>query len=79
MVCVPGQGELKEAAVVRKTNHKGLENVFFPLCPLCGLQMQLSLVEEMHVWGNTGTCSAIVMFDFTFMGFFFPETGIPDS
>lgn len=58
--------------------NEGLGNIFFTLCPLCGLQMQWPLVEEVHIWGNKGTCSAIMMFHFTFMGFF-PETGIPNS
>lgn len=50
--------------------HEGLGNVFFTLCPPCGLQMQWSLVEEVQIWGNTGTCSALMVFDFTSMGLF---------
>lgn len=49
----------QEGFVSLDGQHEGLGNVFFTLC---GLQMQWSLVEEMHNWGNTGT--AIMMSTF---------------
>lgn len=49
------------------------------LCSVTGLQLQWSLMEAVHVWGTTDSCSGTVVFSFAFMVTHLPEIGTPNS